>query len=143
MDSHWVGVWIRMVNGTWVLLISPTSCKKNTSSGCYRAQDWIENAGLVCKCQFLFLCFRSKYVMSWSQMKSSRVMFWLTFTHSHQIVLCLSYICLAMWPKLSWAHMWSFNVCDMRGAKQNIGEMDFGSWSPCVNDPSVRVWALW
>jgi hypothetical protein len=32
MDSHWVGVWIPMVNGTWVPLNSPTSWKNNTSS---------------------------------------------------------------------------------------------------------------
>jgi hypothetical protein len=51
---------------------------------------------LVCKCQLLFLCFWSKYAMSWNRMKSCHVMLWPTFTHSHQIVLCLSYICLAM-----------------------------------------------
>ncbi len=96
MDSHWVGVWIPMVNGTWVPFISPTSCKKNTSSGCWRAQDRIEIIGLVCKRQLPFLCFRSKYAMSWSQMKSSRVMLWPAFTRSHQIVLCLSYICFVV-----------------------------------------------
>ncbi len=57
MDSHWVGVWIPMVNGTWVPLISPTSWKKNTSSQCWKAQDWIEIARLVCKRQLPFLCF--------------------------------------------------------------------------------------
>jgi hypothetical protein len=49
---------------------------------------------LVCKLQLPFLCFWSKYAMSWSRMKSSHVMFWPAFTRSHQIVLCLSYICL-------------------------------------------------
>jgi hypothetical protein len=48
MDSHWVGIWIRMVNGTWISLISPTSWKKNTSSECWRAQDRVEIARLVC-----------------------------------------------------------------------------------------------
>ncbi len=66
MDSHWVDVWISMVNGTWVLLISLTSWKKNTSFGCWRTQDWIEIARLVCKCQLLFLCSQSKYAVSWS-----------------------------------------------------------------------------
>jgi hypothetical protein len=28
MDSHWVGVWIPMVDGTWIPLISPTSYKR-------------------------------------------------------------------------------------------------------------------
>jgi hypothetical protein len=51
---------------------------------------------LVCKCQLPFLCFWSKCAMFWSWMKSSHVMFWPTFTCSHQIVLCLSYICLVM-----------------------------------------------
>jgi hypothetical protein len=49
---------------------------------------------LVCKCQLHFLCFSSKYVMSWSQMKFMSCFH--TFTHSHQIDLCLSYICLVM-----------------------------------------------
>jgi hypothetical protein len=75
-----------MVNGIWVLLISPTSWEKNTSSKCWKAQDWIEIIGLVCKSQLPFLCFWFKYIMSWRWMKSSRVMFWFTFTHSHQIV---------------------------------------------------------
>jgi hypothetical protein len=96
MYSHWVSVWIPMVNGTWVSLISPTFCKKNTSSRCWKAQDQIEIARLMCKHQLPFLCFRSKYAMSWSQMKSSHVMLWLAFTRSHQIALCLSYICLVM-----------------------------------------------
>jgi len=72
MDSHWVGIWIPMVNGTWVSLISPTSWKKNTSSECWRAQDRIEIVRLVCKRQLPFLCFRSKYAMSSSRMKSSQ-----------------------------------------------------------------------
>jgi len=96
MDSHWVGVWILMVNGTWVPLISPTFLKKNTSSECWKAQDWIEIAGLVCKRQLPFLCFQSKYAMSWSRMKSFRVMLWPAFTRSHQINVCLSYICLVV-----------------------------------------------
>jgi hypothetical protein len=96
MDSHWVGVWIPMVNGTWVPLISPTSWKKNTSSRCWRTQDRIEIAGLVCKHQLPFLCSWSKYAMFWSRMKSSHVMLWLAFTRSHQIALCLSYICLVV-----------------------------------------------
>jgi len=96
MQSHWIGVWIPMANGTWTLLISPTSWKNNTSSGCWRAQDWLEIARFVCKCQLPFLCFQSNYAMSWSQMNSSYAMLWPTFTHSHQIVLCLSYICLAV-----------------------------------------------
>jgi hypothetical protein len=49
MDSHWLGVWIPMVNGTWIPMISPTSCKKNISSRCWKAQDRIEITGLVCK----------------------------------------------------------------------------------------------
>jgi hypothetical protein len=96
MDSHWVNVWIPMVNGTWIPLISPTSWKKNTSFGCWRAQDRIEIAGLMCKRQLPFLCFQSKYAMFWSRMKSSRVMLWPAFTCSHQIDLCLSYICLVV-----------------------------------------------
>jgi len=96
MDSHWVGVWIPMVNGTWILLISPTFYKKNTSSRCWRTQDQIEIAGWVCKCQLLFLCFPSKYAMSWNRMKSFRVMLWPSFTRSQQIALCLSYICLVV-----------------------------------------------
>jgi len=96
LDSHWIGVWIPMVNGTWDSLISKTSCKKNTSFGCWRAQDRIEIAMLVCKRQLLFLCFQFKYAMSWSRMQSSHVMLWPTFTCSHQIALYLSYICLVM-----------------------------------------------
>ncbi len=92
MDSHWIGVWIHVVNGTWIPLISPTSWKRNTSSRCWRTQDWIEIVGLVCKCQLHFLCFSSKYVMSWSQMKSFHVMFWPAFTHSH-IPIKLIYAC--------------------------------------------------
>ncbi len=38
MDSHWVGVWIPMVNGVWVPLISLAFWKKNTSSRCWRTQ---------------------------------------------------------------------------------------------------------
>jgi hypothetical protein len=49
MDSHWIGVWILMVNGIWVPLISPISWKKNTSSRCLKAQDRIEIVGFVCK----------------------------------------------------------------------------------------------
>ncbi len=89
MDSHWVGVWITMVNGTWISLSSPTSWKKNTSSGCWRAQDQIEITRFRCKRQLPFLCFWSKYVMSWSQMKSSRIMFWLIFTRPTK----LYYVC--------------------------------------------------
>ncbi len=57
MDSHWVGVWIFMVNGNWVPLISTTSWKKNTSFECWRAQNRIEVVGLVCKHQLLFFMF--------------------------------------------------------------------------------------
>ncbi len=49
MDSHWIGVWIPMVNGTWVPLISLAYCKKNTFFKCWKPQDWIEIIGLVCK----------------------------------------------------------------------------------------------
>ncbi len=56
MDSHRIGVCILMVNGTWVPLITPTFWKKNTSSECWRAQDWIEITRLVCKCQLTFFC---------------------------------------------------------------------------------------
>jgi hypothetical protein len=34
MDPHWVGVWIPIVNGTWIPLIFPTFWKENTSSKC-------------------------------------------------------------------------------------------------------------
>ncbi len=73
-NPHWVGVWIPMVNGFWVSLISLTSWEKNTSPRCWRSQVWIEIIGLVCKRQLLFLCFWSKYARSWSWMKSFCVM---------------------------------------------------------------------
>jgi hypothetical protein len=41
MDSHGVGVWIPMVNGTWIPLISPTSWKKPKIE--LKLQGWCVN----------------------------------------------------------------------------------------------------
>jgi hypothetical protein len=86
MDSHWVGVQIPMVNGTWILLISPTSCKKNTSFGSWRTQEQIEIARLVCKCSYVsnpnMQCLEAK----WNHLASS------FDPHSH-VPTKLFYVC--------------------------------------------------
>jgi len=50
MDSHWIGVWIPMVNGTWISLISSASWKKTHSPDVgkpktkLKLQGWCVNA---------------------------------------------------------------------------------------------------
>jgi len=64
-------------------------------------------------------------------MKSSLVIFFPTLIIAHHIALCLSYICLTVWPKPKWVQMWSLKAYDIRGAKKYGCPMESRSFAMC------------
>jgi hypothetical protein len=132
-----------MMNGTWVLLISPTSWKKNTSPNVgepkieLKLQGWCVNANSLSYVSDLNMqCLE----VEWNHLVSC-------FDSHSRIPTKLFYVChIFVWLcNLSLVGPICGLLVLMTCVEHNekIWEMDSRSCSPCANDPSIRVWALW